>query len=252
MLSKNKLKYIKSLQIKKNRKENGLFLVEGAKSVLELIQSDFQVTSIYVTEEFLQSYKHQIPQELKNLEVVTVKDLEQAGTFSSNDAALAIARQKENTSFPINKNDYVIMLDDVRDPGNLGTIIRTADWYGIKKIICSESTAEFYNPKVISSTMGSFTRVQIYYTNLEEYLSKNTGLPVYGTLLEGQSIYKIDFAEGGVILMGNESAGIHHELFKFINQKITIPKFGEAESLNVGIATAIVCDNIRRSQSGMK
>jgi TrmH family RNA methyltransferase len=143
------------------------------------------------------------------------------------------------------QEEFALVLDDIRDPGNLGTIIRTADWYGITRIIASSETADFYNSKVITSTMGSFTRVGIFYTTLEQYLAQST-LPVFGAYLEGKNIHETRFGSGGLIVIGNESHGIRPELEKFITDKITIPRFGKAESLNAAIATAIICDSIRR------
>jgi TrmH family RNA methyltransferase len=138
-------------------------------------------------------------------------------------------------------------LDDIRDPGNLGTIIRTADWYGIGKVVASPETADFYNPKVISATMGSFTRTEIYYTELTDFLSKAKH-PVYGAYLEGQNVHEVEFQPAGLILIGSESHGIAPGLRKFVSTEVTIPRFGKAESLNAAIATAVICDNLRRSR----
>ena len=145
------------------------------------------------------------------------------------------------------------MLDDVSDPGNLGTIIRIADWYGIRKIVCSESTTDFYNPKVIAASKGSFTRVKLMYTDLENYLQKNAGEKmVAGAFLNGVNLYDFKFPiqKGGFIVMGNESNGVGQEVESYITDRITIPRFGEAESLNVGIATAVILDNLRRGEWG--
>ena len=148
---------------------------------------------------------------------------------------------------PQNSPSHIhLVLDDIRDPGNLGTIIRTADWYGINKIIASSETADFYNPKVISATMGSFTRTKIFYTGLESYLAGQTGRPIYGAFLHGNSIYQTDFSSGGFLVIGNESRGISERLEPHITERITIPRIGKAESLNAAIATAVVLDNIRR------
>jgi TrmH family RNA methyltransferase len=137
------------------------------------------------------------------------------------------------------------MLDDVRDPGNLGTIIRTADWYGVTTIIASEETADTYNAKVIQSSMGSFTRVHMYYTNLENYLRQTT-LPVLGAFLDGENVHSCAFGEGGILVIGNEANGISPAVENFVTQRITIPRIGGAESLNAAIATAVILDNIRR------
>jgi RNA methyltransferase, TrmH family len=246
MISKNHLKFIKSLQIKKYRKLHSQFIIEGAKSVLELLQSDFKIRSIFLTDNFLNC----CGDVLNNREIETFKvtedDLVSAGTFSSNNSAIAIAEMKGNDFIEVDEDEFALMLDDIRDPGNLGTIIRIADWYGIKKIICSENTADFYNPKVISSTMGSFTRVDLFYADLEKYLSEAKAGNVYGAVLGGDDIHALPLKKGGLIVMGNESAGIDDSLYPYFTQKITIPRFGNAESLNVAVATGIICDNLIR------
>jgi RNA methyltransferase, TrmH family len=241
MLTRADIKYIKSLQVKKYRKQEQSFIVQGAKSVLELLASDFETVSVYGTDEFLSNVKSRPG---VSLHTVRERDLEGLGEFQSNNAALAVAKTKDNKPVAPGPYEFALVLDDIRDPGNLGTIIRTADWFGINKIIASTETADFYNPKVISSTMGSFTRVSIYYTDLENYLSKSK-LTVYGTYLDGEDVHKMRFDSSGLIVIGNESHGINTKLEPFISNKITIPKYGKAESLNAGIATAVICDNLR-------
>jgi TrmH family RNA methyltransferase len=190
MLSKNTVKFIKSLHQKKYRVAEGLFFVEGEKSVVEALKSDFLVDLLLVTENFegrnsaiLKAYKGELIR-------VTQGQLEQLGQYQSNDSALAVVRMKPNTSFVPSNHELIIALDDVRDPGNLGTIIRIADWYGIKKMVLSPQTAEFYNPKVIQATMGSFTRIQFFYENLDVVFSK-WKLPVYGAFLEGDNVHEL-------------------------------------------------------------
>jgi RNA methyltransferase, TrmH family len=246
MLSKNTLKFIKSLQQKKIRKQEQLFFVEGGKNVTELLQSDYEVTHVLFTPQ----YGKEHPRLLRGLNAaifeVSQSTLESVGSFQSNDAALAVAKSKSNTPIVIKPDEWVIALDDVKDPGNLGTIIRIADWYGIQKLFLSEESAEFYNPKVLHASMGSFTRINVFYTELKSQFEK-VKLPIYGAFLEGESIYESTFGKGGIILMGNESNGISRELESSVTHKITIPRFGKAESLNVAVATAIFCDNIKRS-----
>ena len=245
MLSKNTVKFIKSLHQKKYRLESGKFFVEGEKSVVEVLQSSFTVDLLLVTQEF--ATKHATLLSGKAFEVlfVTPNQLEQLGQYQSNDAALAVVQMKPNQAFLPEKGELILALDEVRDPGNLGTIIRIADWYGIKKLIFSSHTAEFYNPKVIQSSMGSFTRVQFYYGDLAKAFQE-WKLPVYGAFLEGESIHELTNPTPGVLLLGNESQGISKEVEKWVSSKITIPSFGKAESLNVAIATAIFCDNFKR------
>lgn len=244
MISKATGKFIKSLQVKKYRKEEQSFIVEGAKSVAELLRSDFEVKWLAATDDFLQLHANVLSNRHIEWTEASAKELGQLGTFQTNDGALAIASMKPNQPLTV-QNEYALILDDIRDPGNLGTIIRTADWYGIDKIIASEETADFYNPKVISATMGSFCRVQLYYGNLVEYLN-TTHLPVYGTFLNGKNIYTVDFEKAGLIAMGNEANGISTEVGQLVTVPITIPKRGGAESLNASIATAIVLDNVFR------
>lgn len=245
MLSKNTVKFIKSLHQKKYRLESAKFFVEGEKSVVEVLQSSFTVDLLLVTQEF--ATKHVALLSGKAFEVlfVTPNQLEQLGQYQSNDAALAVVQMKPNQAFSPEKGELILALDEVRDPGNLGTIIRISDWYGIKKLIFSSHTAEFYNPKVIQSSMGSFTRVQFYYGDLAQAFQE-WKLPVYGAFLEGESIHELTNPTPGVLLLGNESQGISKEVEKWVSSKITIPSFGKAESLNVAIATAIFCDNFKR------
>ncbi len=244
MLSKATVKFIKSLQVKKYRKQEQCFLIEGAKSVQELLTSDFEVLTLLGTKNFLTTMN--IPQKIEVMEV-SERELEGLGEYQSNNSAVAIARLKPNMALQLTEPEYGIVLDDIRDPGNLGTIIRTADWYGIQKIIASPKTSDFYNPKVISASMGSFTRVNIFYTELNEYLSQTTH-PVYGAFLKGTDVHQVNFKKSGFILIGSESHGISTDLTKFVTEKITIPQYGKAESLNAAIATGVICDNLRRSQ----
>ena len=245
MLSKNTVKFIKSLHQKKYRVESGKFFVEGEKSVLEVLQSSFTVDLLLVTQEFATKHAKVFAGVHAELEYVTANQLEQVGQYQSNDAALAVVQMKPNQAFTPVKGELILALDEVRDPGNLGTIIRIADWYGIKKLIFSSHTAEFYNPKVIQSSMGSFTRVQFYYGDLVQSFQE-WKLPVYGAFLEGESIHQLTNPAPGVLLLGNESQGISKEVEKWVSSKVTIPSFGNAESLNVAIATAIFCDNFKR------
>jgi len=245
MLSKNQIKYINSLQQKKFRQEYQSFVVEGAKSVVELLSSDFELESLYVTEDFYKETKPLLDKQPLSAEIVGQAELEKAGTFSSNNAALAVAKMKSNQELLLNDTEYALVLDEIRDPGNLGTIIRIADWYGIQKIICSEGTVDLYNPKVISSTMGSFTRVSLFYTDLVKYL-KGQQKPIYGAFLDSENVHTLKFAPSGYIVIGNEANGISEAVEEVVTHKITIPRFGGAESLNAGIATAVICDNLRR------
>jgi len=246
MFSKNKAKFIKSLQIKKFRNEYKNFLVEGAKSTLELIHSDFIIEDLFVSEQFLSEHKSDLQNRQLNYEVIKESDLSAISSFTTNNAAIAVVKMKENTPLTIHKNEWALGLDSIKDPGNLGTIIRIADWYGIKKIICSYSTVDVYNPKVISATMGSFTRVLCCYGDLEEYI-KNLTIPILGADLDGENAHHMTFPKGGLLVLGNESDGLSEAIKKNLTNKVHIPKYGGAESLNVAVATAILCDNIKRT-----
>lgn len=246
MPSKIKLKYIKSLQLKKYRKEEQCFAVEGAKSVQELLNSDFEIVMIAATREFAAHHKPQLIK--RKVEVIesSADELSSAGTLQTNGSAIAVARMRPNREPILSANDFALALDNIRDPGNVGTIIRTADWFGITNIIASEETADFYNAKTISATMGSFCRVNVYYTSLVEYLKGSTH--VYGAFLDGEDVHRINFTSGGIIVIGNESGGISPAVERLVGHKITIRGQGRAESLNAGIAAAIILDNLRRSQ----
>ncbi|AFK04721.1 tRNA/rRNA methyltransferase (SpoU) [Emticicia oligotrophica DSM 17448] len=249
MFSKQQQKYVQSLQIKKYRQEHQRFLVEGAKSVQELLNSDLEIELLLCTPKFYAENEKKL--EKISVEQISQAELEKNGTLQSNDAALAVVKMRHNAPLTAEKDEFVLVLDDIRDPGNFGTILRIADWYGIKKVICSDSTVDFYNPKVIAASMGSFTRIKIYYTELSKYferLIKKGNIEIIGTFLDSENVHHFQFPSSGYIVLGNESNGIGESVEKLITKKITIPRFGEAESLNVGIATAIVLDNFRRRE----
>jgi RNA methyltransferase, TrmH family len=241
MISKAKVKHLRALQVKKYRKEHQCFVVEGAKSVGELLNSNFEVLWVAATEAFIHSKQHLLSKRGVEFAIATEAELIAAGSFHTNDGALAIARIRPNVAPTLKSAELALVLDDLRDPGNLGTIIRTADWYGVKQIIASEETADLYNPKVISSTMGSFCRVEVFYTNLVEFLSTYTG-KVYGAFMDGADVHHVNFSSGGLVVIGNESNGISTAVAQVIAQRITIPRVGKAESLNAAIATGIILD----------
>ena len=241
MITKNEIKFVKALQQKKTRQKEGLFFVEGAKSVLEAIQSGLKVYKLYCTEAFLE----QVPKPLiKSLQwdLCAEKDLIAMGTFESNNAALVILYHKKPE--PLSDDDLVLVLDDISDPGNLGTIIRTADWFGIKDIVCSPHTTDFYSPKVISATMGSFTRINIIYQDLEAFFKSNKR-PVYGAFLGGTPLGVNAISTPAVLVIGNEAKGISKEVAQYVDYKVTIPGQGAAESLNASIAAAILMYEIK-------
>lgn len=241
MVSIKTSKFIKSLQLKKYRLQEKKFIIEGTKSVNELLQSDFKVTHIIATDKYLDTIASitDFPENL--VTPVSTKQLSALSGLKANDTVLAVAECKTYTTED-EVDSKLIALDGIKDPGNMGTIIRIADWYGIKEIICSEDCVDFYNPKVIQSTMGSFTRVKIIETDLHAYLSKNSEATM-GAFMQGEDIHHFGFSEKGILVIGNESNGISNMIEPMIKHKITIPQYGQAESLNAGIATAIICDN---------
>jgi TrmH family RNA methyltransferase len=249
MLSVNKIKYLKSLHLQKFRDEYREFLVEGPKMVTELIGSDFNITGIFGLESWA-SGKRDIPASLqKSIEIVTPTELARISNLKTPNEVLATVKIPER---PIDKSiydDLVLMLNRISDPGNLGTIIRIADWFGIKNIICSLDSVEVYNPKVVQATMGSLFRVSVFYYDLKGVLSGfQHHFPVFGAFLDGNNIYKETFPGKGIIIIGNESHGIDEQLKPFVTNKIFIPSFsGGAESLNASVATAIICSEFRRN-----
>ncbi len=245
MISQKWSKLIRSLQQKKYRKTEGLFVVEGEKAVLEVLASSWQVQALFATDDFLQ--RHAMAAQAAAMQQrASADELAAVGSFQTNDAALAVVSLPEWRVLTAAPAGWSLMLDQINDPGNLGTLIRIADWYGISHIICSPDTVDAFNPKVIASAKGSFLRVQLHYQPLLPWLSKQQ-VPVLGAYLGGDNLHHLaQVPAQGILVLGNEAKGISAELSAFIQQKITIPAFGGAESLNVGIAGAVILDNIRR------
>jgi TrmH family RNA methyltransferase len=237
-LSKSKIKYIKSLQLKKNRLQEDKFIVEGRKTVLEFLDSNYTVEEVIATKVFFDEFGDRT-QPVSKIEA-SEKELSNLGSFQSNNAALAIVRIKHEPLVILKPNDIALALDSINDPGNLGTIIRIADWFGIENILVSSNSVDVYNPKVVTATKGSLTRVNIHYTDLKEYFT-NFGGNVYAAYLNGEHLETIKPIDSGIILMGSESHGISEDYLPHINHKVTISGKGGAESLNVAVATGIIC-----------
>lgn len=250
MVSKNLIKLANSLQLKKNRAKEKSFFVEGSKSVAELLDSSIQVRHLIATEEFISHYASQISEKVSAVHEATEVELAKIGTFQSNRHAIAIAEIPDTPPPFLPSFGWVIALDAIRDPGNLGTIIRIADWFGIKQIFCSSDTVDLYNPKVINSSMGSFLRVSCHYMDLQPFLSQ-AKIPIVGAVMDGQSLHTFSFPKAGIVIIGNEAQGLSQELEALLDHRLTIPAFGGAESLNAGVATALFCDAIRRQYSGI-
>lgn len=240
MTSPMNAKLIRSLSNKKERERTKKFLVEGEKNVLELLKSDLKIEAVFATSEFQKKYRSILEKSDIRIYSADANELVSYGTLEHNNDALAIVFQK-NEKMPSHFEGVNLVIDDIRDPGNLGTLIRIADWYGIKNIICSNGSVDFYNPKVINSTMGSFTRVNCYYADLPKFI-KETKLPTIGTFLKGKSAHTFAFPKDGLLVLGSESHGISYDVEKCVNEKITIPSYGKAESLNIAIAGAIILD----------
>ncbi len=229
MINNREIKLINSLKRKKNRIEEGLFVVEGEKNLEELLLSEFEILNIYATNEWSNDAEHT---------KVSPKDLGRITSLSNPNKVLALVKIPKKEQ--INTSITSLVIDGVNDPGNLGTIIRTANWFGINQVICSNNSVDKFNPKVIMSSMGSLFKTNVLYTDLKEFLSTSS-LSIYGALLEGETVYNIEFNDPSIILLGNESHGISEDLFPFITHKTTIPGSGSAESLNLGISTAVYC-----------
>lgn len=236
MITKNTIKTIQSLKQSKYRKEHQLFIVEGRKTVEELLHSSFETQALYATERFLKEYAIQD----ERLETVSEVQMEQMSALDTPPGILAVVKIPDPA--PFKEQGMVLALDGIANPGNMGTIIRTAEWFGIRQIICSEDCVEIWNPKVIQATMGSIFRMQIGYTDLEKYLKSFNARVVYGALLEGENIFKKDRWEDGIIVIGSESHGIRSNLLPLITHPITIPraKGSVTESLNASMATGII------------
>ena len=243
MISRSEIKLIKSLKLKKYRIVNKLFLLEGLKCINEVLNSDYKIRKIILTKSSKNKLKSYSSSKVK-IDYFDKKSLSSIGNLKSNSDAIAIVEMKDNLR-KIKFYNYTVILDGIRDPGNLGTIIRTCDWYGIKNIVCSKDSVDLYNPKVIQSSMGSFSRVNVFYRDLEEFFTEND-LFVYGTILNSKDYHEIKFNKKGVLLFGNESKGVSSNLYKYINKKISIYGNGKAESLNLAISSALILDKVKK------
>ncbi|WP_396164052.1 TrmH family RNA methyltransferase [Flavobacterium sp.] len=241
MLSKNQIKLITSLQQKKYRKQEQLFFAEGVKVVQELLHSNFELQELFTTkQDFLSVSKDK----LHAISEAELKKISALATPNSCLAVFKIPKAKE-----MKESGLILALDDVRDPGNLGTIIRLCDWFGIETLFCSEETVDIFNPKVVQATMGSISRVNVVYGDLENFLV-TTKLTVFGTFMDGKNIYQESLPNDGVIVMGNEANGISEAVEKLVTDRIAIPRFGDlqiTESLNVATATAIILSEFKRN-----
>ncbi|MBW6497609.1 MAG: RNA methyltransferase [Bacteroidales bacterium] len=247
MLSHSQIKYIQSLQQKKFRRQYGVFVAEGEKIVSELWASNFGVEGIYALSGWLEAHRHEIRPGVDIYEL-SEKDLGRISGLKTPNKVMAVVKTPEPGNEPEHMaGSLSLVLDKVQDPGNLGTIIRTADWFGIRQIICSPDTAEVFSPKVVQATMGSFLRVKVSYTELEPFFEKTkAGTPVYGAFLEGENLFEVNPSGQGLMVIGNESKGISYKVATFVGKKLRIPggrqsnSLNSAESLNASVAAGIL------------
>ena len=249
-ISKIKIKFIRSLEQKKVRREERVFLAEGPKLTADLL-GHFRCRYLAATDDWLASHN---TIEADEIDTATIDEIARASLLKTPQDVIAIFNQREEkTEITVIEKQLCLALDDVQDPGNLGTIIRIADWFGIEHIFCSTNTVDVYSPKVVQATMGALSRVHLHYVSLTDLIGKlNKNVPIYGTLLDGTNIYTQELSTTGLIVMGNEGNGITAEVRQLINRKLYIPNYPEgrdtSESLNVAIATAVTCAEFRRRE----
>lgn len=253
MISKNKIKLIKSLEYRKYREKTGLFIAEGNKLVHEIIKSDIQIDTIIAVPDFVKELKFSENIEAPEIVTATYDEIKSASLLKNPQDVIALCRIPVYNPERVNPNEnLIICLDGIQDPGNLGTIIRLADWFGVSDVVCSHGSADVFNPKVIQSSMGSVCRVAVHYTDLVSFVKVFTGKVshISGAFLQGENLFKTHLEQTGILIMGNEGHGISNDLASLITKKISIPSFSSqeehAESLNVAVATAIICSEIRR------
>ena len=258
MISRNKARFIISLQKKKVREEEGLFIIEGDKLVKEFLSARVPVKTLIANKEFITALPALSKECIEEVEVASYEELKQVSALKTPHNALAVVHIPERKMNPDDFFDKLcVALDFVQDPGNLGTIIRAAAWFGIGNIVCSNDCVDVYNPKVVQATMGAILQVNVYYSDLKKLasLANEKGVPVFGTLLTGESIYSQKLGTRGIIMLGNESTGLSDELMPFITKKIMIPGVGQArpgiESLNVGMAASVVFSEFFRQNSNL-
>ncbi len=250
MLTKNNIKNINSLSKKKYRDEFRQFIAEGDKIVKELLESNYNIISLYATNEWIEANEKLISPDCTTV-IIKQNQLKSISQLTTPNQVLAIVEIKINKTLPDPCEDFILLADRIQDPGNLGSIIRSADWFGFKDIVCSEDCVDLYNPKVIQASMGSFCRLNVNYTDIHAYLSEyKDKAVVYGAFTEGQNVFKCNFRKSGILVIGNESQGISSLTENYITKKVFIPKYNESESftpdsLNASVAAALLMGVIR-------
>ena len=243
MVSKNQIKLITSLQQKKYRIANQMFFAEGIKVIQELLVSNFELVHLYTTENDFS----RVSNDKKT--IIDQADLKKITALATPNSCLAVFKMAVEK--PLQSKGLIVALDSIRDPGNMGTILRLCDWFGIQQMVCSKETVDLYNPKVVQATMGSISRVNVTYLDLNEYIA-SAELAVFGTFMDGENIYETKLPQDGIIVMGNEANGISKEIEASVSQRLSIPRFGsiqKTESLNVATTTAIVLSEFKRGIS---
>jgi len=240
MITKNQVKYIQSLGQKKWRDAEQVFIAEGPKLVNELLMAEnCKIVQVYALKEWIDASKAKV-----EITEVTTDELQKISQLTTANQVLAIAKKIEWVGGPVVKQSISLVLDEIQDPGNMGTIIRLADWFDVKNIFCSMDCVDVYNAKVVQASMGSITRVRVEYTELSSWLTNNNEIRLYATTLNGRDITKMEKITEGMIVIGNESKGISEEILKLSNVQITIPRRGKAESLNAAVATGIILSHL--------
>lgn len=243
-ISKSDLKSIVALQTPHGRKKQAAFLVEGPKLIEELLESKMLIKHLLVTQDWLESHPHYSGSTL----ILKPSELDRYSLFSKANQVIAVVHYPKPALQHLDLNKHILVLDTIQDPGNMGTILRTAEWFGINQVICSHETVDIYNPKVVQASMGSIFRIQVQYTDLHKTITTHSQLPVYGTLLKGTPLQDIQFKDRGFIIIGNESKGISEPLKKLINQAVYIPKseYSKTESLNASVACGILLSHLQQ------
>ena len=245
MLGKSQAKYIQSLGQKKVRDVEGVFIAEGPKIVAELLASpDMNVESVYALQDWIDAHPGYAG--MRNLVEVNEHDLAKISQLTTPNGVLAIVKKKKIPAPTMLKGSVSLVLDTIQDPGNMGTIIRTADWFGVRQVVCSNDCADIYNPKVVQATMGSIIRVNTMYTDLESWLAEQPGIPIYAASLQGENVKEMKSISEGLLIIGNESRGIAPGIMKLVTKKITIPRTGQAESLNAAVAAGILLSHLAK------
>jgi TrmH family RNA methyltransferase len=241
MLIKSQVKYIQSLSHKKLRDSEGVFVAEGPKLINELLSARMPLQELFAVKEWIEAQKGPLPVAVTE---ISQGELERISQLQTPNQVLGVFKKPDFSANKPLRNTFSIMLDTIQDPGNLGTIIRCADWFGISQVFCSTDCADAWNIKVVQATMGSIARVQVAYGSLEQWLEQEPGLPTYAAVLEGTDLRKLPPVKEGIIIIGNESKGISDAILARCSNRITIPRHGQAESLNAAVATGIILSHI--------